>query len=71
MIATTLDAIAAATCQVKYQVIGTTMKWTLTGPREAVDAKVNALFRSHPVQGYGTTVKREGDVTIVTAYSAD
>ena len=65
------DAIAAATCQVTYSVVGTTMHWTLTGPDEAVKEKVNQLFRRYPVQGYGTCVERVGEEMRITAYSCD
>ena len=71
MIAATLDAIAAATVQVRYENIGGTMRWHLTGQEDAVRAKVNELFRSHPTQGYGTTVEKRGAETVVTAYSCD
>ena len=71
MIAQTLDAIQKATCYVDYQNIAGTQKWTLTGSAEAVQAKVDALLRQFPAEGYGTTVDRHADKVVVTAYSCD
>ena len=71
MIATTLDAISAATCYVKHYMVGTTMHWTLTGSDEAVQAKVDSLMRRYHPEGYGTRVTRHPDRVEVVAYSCD
>ncbi len=63
------DAIAAATCKVRYELAGPTQKWHLSGPEAAVKAKVASLLRELP--RYRTTVVYKPDGVMVTTFGEE